>query len=176
MGNNETIMLENVYMTDENGKLIPFAYTVIVKTHLSLKERINSFIKWIKFKLFLSKKYKFTAEIKGHRSKKMEKYKTKKVMVEQEEKCDSKTICNNCGKLLVSKGVKKNEYYEITTHTRCWGNDNIDSYEEFDICKDCFQKFMQLVNDGKLEDEEIGIKTNGNVYTDQYDCIDIKEW
>lgn len=37
----------------------------------------------------------------------MEKYKIKKVMVEKEEKYDNKTVCNNCGKLLVSKGVRK---------------------------------------------------------------------
>lgn len=66
MGNNETIMFENVYMTDENGKLIPFTYTVIAKIHLPLKERIKSFIRWLKFTLFISRKYTFTfqAEIK----------------------------------------------------------------------------------------------------------------
>jgi hypothetical protein len=63
MGNNETIVLENVYMTDENGRLRPFTYTVIAKIHLPLKERIKSFIEWVKFKLFISRKYKFTAEI-----------------------------------------------------------------------------------------------------------------
>lgn len=64
MGNNEAIILENVYMTDENGKLIPLKYTVITKIYLPLKERIKNFIRWLKFKLFLSRKYKFTAEIK----------------------------------------------------------------------------------------------------------------
>lgn len=57
-------MLENVYMTDENGKLIPFTYTIIVKTYLPLKKRVKSFIEYVKFKLFLSKKYKFIAKIK----------------------------------------------------------------------------------------------------------------
>ena len=64
MGNSEIIELENVYMTDENGKLRPLKYTVVLKIHLSLKERIKSFIRWLKFKLFLRRKYKFTAEIK----------------------------------------------------------------------------------------------------------------
>lgn len=64
MGNNKEIILENVCMTDENGNLIPFKYTVIIKIHLPLKERVENFIRWLKFKLFLSRKYKFTAEIK----------------------------------------------------------------------------------------------------------------
>ena len=105
----------------------------------------------------------------------MESYKIKKVKVEKEEKYDVKTVCNNCGKILYSKETRRCKYYEITTSTRWWGNDNIDSYNHFDICKDCFQKFMQLVNDGKLGDKEIGIKTDENTYTNEYDCIEIRE-
>lgn len=69
MKNNETIVLENVYMTDENRRLRPFTYTVIAKIHLPLKERIKGFIRWLKFKLFTSRKYKFTAEITKVREK-----------------------------------------------------------------------------------------------------------
>lgn len=98
----------------------------------------------------------------------METHKTRMVQKQIEEKYDIKTTCNCCGKNV------KSAYYEITTSTRFWGNDSVDSIERFDICKNCFVKFMELINNKKLGDEKEGIKTNNGFFTEEYDCIDIK--
>lgn len=60
-----------------------------------------------------------------------------------------KNICNKCKKEIQSENEinriyrKGNVYYKVETHHNDWGNDSIDSYENYNICScKCLKEFI----------------------------------
>ena len=54
--------------------------------------------------------------------------------------------CDVCGKEILphKRGGPMYDYYEVTTHHNDWGNDSIDSYENYDACSpDCAYKLWE---------------------------------
>ena len=63
---------------------------------------------------------------------------TEKVLVKETRYCD---VCK--------KEIESNSFWQLTTHHHDWGNDSIDSYEDFDVCsEECLRKkFDEYVKD-----------------------------
>ena len=99
---------------------------------------------------------------------------TRQVEVVKEEKVS----CNMCKKVL----EEREPYYEITTHTNSWGNDSIDSYENYDICEECITKFLEeyikSIKSRRYESYRPDIKANdGCQMSEHNECIEIeRKW
>ena len=73
------------------------------------------------------------------------KYYEKKI-VEQDVLVKTETYCDICG----VKIEAKNNYFAVKTHHSNWGNDSIDSFEDFDICSNkCLHKKLDDYYDDK---------------------------
>lgn len=72
-------------------------------------------------------------------------YETKTHMVTEKILLKETRYCDICGKEI--KDDKS--YWKLTTYHTDWGNDNIDSYEYFDVCsEECLrQKFDEYIKD-----------------------------
>lgn len=67
--------------------------------------------------------------------------------------------CDRCGDIIQKGKV----YYHITTHHNDWGNDSIDSYENFDLCSDCYLPFTENYFERATGTEEIDISREINI-------------
>jgi len=85
----------------------------------------------------------------------MNKYKIKEVT--HKEKVVIGTICDECEKEILNEQdfqdrlrKRMSHYFEVSTHHNDWGNDSIDSYEDYDICSEkCLLEFLRKYFDGK---------------------------
>lgn len=53
--------------------------------------------------------------------------------------------CDICDKVIPASrwnNQKESKYFEVCTHHNQWGNDSIDSFNDYDICPDCIDKFV----------------------------------
>ena len=67
--------------------------------------------------------------------------------------------CDRCG-----DDIKESEvYYNVVTHHNDWGNDSIDSYEDFDLCSDCYLPFTENYFKKETGTEEINISREINM-------------
>lgn len=67
--------------------------------------------------------------------------------------------CDRCG-----DNIKESEvYYNVVTHHNDWGNDSIDSYEDFDLCSDCYLPFTENYFKKATGTEEINISREKNI-------------
>lgn len=67
--------------------------------------------------------------------------------------------CDRCG-----DDIKESEvYYNVVTHHNDWGNDSIDSYEDFDLCSDCYLPFTENYFKKATGTEEINISRERNI-------------
>lgn len=67
--------------------------------------------------------------------------------------------CDRCG-----DNIKESEvYYNVVTHHNDWGNDSIDSYENFDLCNDCYLPFTENYFKKATGTEEINISREINM-------------
>lgn len=67
--------------------------------------------------------------------------------------------CDRCG-----NDIKESEvYYNVVTHHNDWGNDSIDSYEDFDLCSDCYLPFTENYFKKATGTEEINISREKNI-------------
>ena len=77
------------------------------------------------------------------------------MIVEEERKhevvnrINTKIICDVCKKTIAEIGGKGRHFYELTTGHHEWGNDSVDSIEQFEICSDeCLRvKFEEYLKD-----------------------------
>ncbi len=67
--------------------------------------------------------------------------------------------CDMCGDIIQKGKV----YYHIITHHNDWGNDSIDSYEDFDLCSDCYLPFTENYFEKATGTEEINISREINM-------------
>lgn len=67
--------------------------------------------------------------------------------------------CDRCGDIIQNGEV----YYNVTTHHNDWGNDSIDSYEDFDLCSDCYLPFTEKYFKEATGTEEINISRERNI-------------
>lgn len=51
--------------------------------------------------------------------------------------------CDKCGKMILTDNKEKysNRYFEVSTGHRDWGNDSVDSIENYDLCASCVGEF-----------------------------------
>ena len=81
--------------------------------------------------------------------------------------------CDICEHLIppvpdkVSKKYPK--YFEVSTHHNDWGNDSGDSFEHFDICPNCIDKFVSDYLKEADTTQEIDIETKHVTPRDIYD-------
>lgn len=67
--------------------------------------------------------------------------------------------CDRCG-----DDIKESEvYYNVVTHHNDWGNDSIDSYENFDLCNDCYLSFIGEYFKEAIGTEELNISREINM-------------
>lgn len=67
--------------------------------------------------------------------------------------------CDKCKREIKDKEI----YYEIYTHHHDWGNDSIDSYENFDLCNDCYLSFIGEYFKEAIGTEELNISREINM-------------
>lgn len=84
----------------------------------------------------------------------MKEYKDKKIIQIDEVEVGIK--CDRCKKIIKNeddynrKYLQGKHYYEVTTHHHDWGNDSIDSYEDYDFCNEkCLFEFLKEYYNGK---------------------------
>lgn len=75
---------------------------------------------------------------------------TREVKKTVKESIGCKIICDECNKVILEHYKEwtdhSNEvidYYEVNTGHYDWGNDSIESMEEFHLCPDCLMTFVE---------------------------------
>lgn len=87
----------------------------------------------------------------------------KEVTVTQIENVLIGRKCDFCGKdILVDPRIQCHNYFRITTHHSDWGNDSIESYQDYDACSadcaiQCAERYLKAAEQSGINTKTIEI-------------------